>query len=147
VARNLRPVALDDLGLLSALRALVRDLSTGEGLEVEAELPTLLPPLSPAAELVLYRTVQEGLANVVRHAGATRVRLEVLNHDDRAVSVAILDDGAGYPEAVLSGSLRHSSGLAGMRERIAAVGGEVTLGSSPWGGACLRVELKAQEKT
>lgn len=145
VARNLRPVALDDLGLLSALRALTRDLSTRGGLEVEALLPPLLPPLSPACELALYRTVQEGLANVVRHAEARRVRLEVANLDDRAVSIALLDDGRGYPEEVLSGRLRPSSGIAGMRERIAAVGGRVTLGSSPWGGARLQVELKVEE--
>ena len=145
VARNLRPVALDDLGLLSALRALTRDLSARGGLEVEALLPPLLPPLSPACELALYRTVQEGLANVVRHAEATRVRLEVANIDDRAVSIALLDDGRGYPEEVLSGKLRHSSGITGMRERIAAVGGRVTLGTSTWGGARLQVELKVEE--
>ncbi|MDT8341901.1 MAG: GAF domain-containing sensor histidine kinase [Longimicrobiales bacterium] len=145
VARNLRPVALDDLGLLSALRALARDLSARGGLEVEAHLPAVLPPVPPAAELALYRTVQEGLANVVRHAEARRVRLQVAERPGGGVSVAIDDDGRGYPEEVRTGRLRHSSGLAGMRERIAAVGGEVTLGASTLGGACLRVDLAAQE--
>lgn len=144
VAHNLRPVALDDLGLQSALRALVRDLSARGGQEVELQLPGHLPPLSPAAELALYRSVQEGLANAARHAEARRV-LVAVGAADRRLTIEIMDDGKGYPEQVVEGSLRHSSGLAGMRERIAAVGGEVRLGSSPLGGASLKIELEAKE--
>jgi signal transduction histidine kinase len=145
VARNLRPVALDDLGLLSALRALVRDMGTSGGLEVRAELPPVLPELPPAVELALYRTVQEGLANAVRHAEARTVVVQV-TADSNSVSIQIMDDGVGYPEAILAGTLRHSSGLAGMRERIAALGGETTLGSSSLGGACLKIELELKER-
>ncbi|UCC25668.1 MAG: GAF domain-containing sensor histidine kinase [Gemmatimonadales bacterium] len=141
VARNLRPVALDDLGLLSALRALIRDLGSGGGLKVRGDLPPVLPDLPPAVELALYRTVQEGLANAARHAGAEQVVVKV-GADPGMVSIEILDDGTGYPEHILEGSLRHSSGLAGMRERIAALGGEVSLGSSALGGASLKIDLE-----
>ena len=145
VTRNLRPVALDDLGLASALRALVRDLSGRAGLHLEARLPDRLPPLTPAAELALYRAVQEGLANAARHADATRVELCV--GVEEGITLLIADDGRGYPPEVVQGELRHSSGLAGMRERIAAVGGTVTLGSSHLGGASLRVHLESASGT
>jgi len=146
VARNLRPVALDDLGLLSALRALVRDLGGRAGLAIEASFPPSLPGMSPAAELALYRTAQEGLANTMRHADADLVTLEVQRLADDTVLLHIRDDGKGYPEHILKGSLRHSSGLAGMRERIVAVGGEVRLGGSATGGASLEVELPAVDR-
>lgn len=147
VARNLRPVALDDLGLLSALRALVRDLSGDGGLRIDAEFPEALPELSPAAELALYRAVQEGLANVVRHAEATRVRLSVRRPAPHALTLTIQDDGRGYPDRVRSGELRFSSGLAGMRERIAAVGGTVAFGTSPLGGASVEVQVDMKRGT
>ena len=140
-------MALDDLGLLSALRALVRDLKGRAGLAIEASFPASLPALSPAAELALYRTAQEGLANAMRHAQAGQVTLEVRCMPDDTVILHIWDDGRGYPERILEGSLRHSSGLAGMRERIVAVGGEVRLGASEIGGASLRVELPATPRS
>jgi signal transduction histidine kinase len=146
VARNLRPVALDDLGLTAALRALVRDMSTRGGMSIQASLPPKLPELSPAVELALYRTVQEGLANVARHAEAKGAELEVTVGADGELEVTLTDDGVGYPEHIAEGSLRHSSGLAGIRERIAAVGGEVTLSSAPGGGARLCVTLRAEER-
>lgn len=144
VARNLRPVALDDLGLLSALRALVRDLDGRGGPEIHATLPARLPALHPSTELALYRTAQEGLANALRHAGADHVSLEVLPENDERIVVIVRDDGVGYPERIHGGSLRHSSGLAGMRERIVALGGTVRLGASESGGAELRVEVPAR---
>ena len=147
MARNLRPVALDDLGLLSALRALVRDLSGRGGLAIDAHLPDQLSEMSPATELAVYRAVQEGLANVVRHAGAERACLSVGEPEPGILRLTIQDDGAGYPDRVLSGELRHSSGLAGMRERIAAIGGTVKLGASPSGGASLEVKVELHRET
>jgi signal transduction histidine kinase len=66
---------------------------------------------------------------------------------EEGITLLIADDGRGYPPEVVQGELRHSSGLAGMRERIAAVGGTVTLGSSHLGGASLRVHLESASGT
>ncbi|MEJ2540146.1 MAG: histidine kinase [Gemmatimonadota bacterium] len=126
---------------LGLLQELVRDLSGRGGLQVEARLPEQLPELSPAAELAMYRAVQEGLANVARHAEAEHAVLSVSASSGGVLTLTIQDDGRGFPQRVLSGELRHSSGLMGMRERIAAVGGEVALGTSPAGGASIQVKL------
>jgi signal transduction histidine kinase len=146
VARNLRPVALDDLGLLSALRAMARDLTTRGELDVEARLPTSFPALTPAEELALYRTAQEAMANAIRHAGASRIVLLATVSPDNLITLEVRDDGCGYPATVLAGDVRHSSGLVGSRERIAALGGTLTLGTAPEGGAMLRVQLSVGKR-
>ncbi len=137
VTRNLRPVALDDLGLLAAIRALTRDLGVDEAPEVRFDYrgPNPLPALPDSLELALYRAVQEGLANVIRHGRASRVVVHLEIDDD--VALRIHDDGDGFPPEVLAGRTSHSSGIAGIRERILAEGGEVLLDNPPEGGARL----------
>lgn len=141
VTRNLRPVALDDLGLLPALRALARDLtgdSGGTPLDVGFEAPSQIPELTNEAELALYRTVQEALANAVRHGAAHHVSVCV-QPDAAGLLLRVDDDGPGLPPDVLAGGGRGQSGLAGIRERVTGVGGWVRLGQSAAGGA--RVEI------
>lgn len=138
VTRNLRPMALDDLGLVPSLRALVRDFQEQGAIEVEFTCAEgLLPPLTADAEVALYRTLQEALANAVRHAGATRVaaRLRMTEH---GAELTVEDDGRGFSDDDAS-KLRSRGGLAGIRERIVALGGDFEMGNNSDGGARVRV--------
>ena len=118
----LRPTVLDDLGLLPALRGLCDDFSRRTRIGASFETDDPARPFSAEEEVVLYRVVQEALTNVARHAGASsaRVRLELERARTRLV---IEDDGRG-----VSGELTPHMGLLGIRERVTALGGTVTIG-------------------
>lgn len=142
VTTALRPTLLDDLGLASALRSLVQQLARDGDLEASLDAPATLPPLDRARELALFRAAQEGITNVRRHAGATRVAMTVAV-DDGAVRLVLDDDGAGPPDAAHLAARERAGhvGLVGMRERIGALGGTVTLARAPMGGARLAVTM------
>jgi signal transduction histidine kinase len=142
VTNDLRPSLLDELGLLPALRALVRDFDARGDFEVRLHAPPGLPALSEAAELAVFRALQEGLANVVRHAGASVVDVTV-HARDGAVELEVADDGRGLPDGMTAEQFerRGHMGLAGMRERINALGGAVTVQAATAGGVCLRVRV------
>ncbi len=95
IARRLRPEALDDLGLTSALAALTLDVSRRTGLRVERRIEPGLPALSSEEELVVYRVAQEGLTNVARHARAQQALITLGARDGR-VSLEVRDDGEGF---------------------------------------------------
>jgi len=137
VTRNLRPVALDDLGLIPSLRALARDFQGDDALTVEIRTPDQPPPLHADAELVLYRALQEALSNAVRHAKCTRVEVSLVV-EDHQVRLTVRDNGAGVPEELL-GTLRSRGGLAGLRERVSAVRGEFNVGNHADGGVVVSV--------
>lgn len=138
VTEALRPSLLDDLGLLPALRALVADFGDRTGLVAELVGPDQLPGLADEAELAIFRAVQEGLANVARHAEAHSVTVAVAVANG-LVRVEITDDGRGLGET--SAGVEERMGLTGMRERITALGGTVRLESRRGGGTRLAVEL------
>ncbi len=140
VTRNLRPTALDDLGLLSALRALARDFGGEGALEVTFDAPPALPSVGGDAELGLYRTLQEGLANTVRHARARRVQVS-LRAEGAELVLEVSDDGTGVPTDDRRRLSRTSGGLAGIRERITGVGGTFTLENREEGGARVLVRV------
>nr|WP_245727286.1 sensor histidine kinase [Streptomyces longwoodensis] len=121
IARRLRPGVLDELGLLSALRALAAEF-TEHGLTVRPDLGPALPPLTPEAELVVYRVAQEALTNTARHAAADRAGL-VLRAAPGGVELVVRDNGRG------PGAAREGAGIRGMRERALLVGGRFTLGA------------------
>jgi signal transduction histidine kinase len=129
VTETLRPAVLDELGLVPALRSLAADTSQRCGLRVEMETPTSLPPLTAEAELALFRAMQESLSNVVRHAHAHTVHVGVRAHE-LGVELAVRDDGRGMRDGGRAGGM----GLAGMRERIAALGGQLSVASAERGG-------------
>lgn len=139
VTEELRPSLLDDLGLVPALRALVSDFGSRSGLSVSCLTPEQMPPLDGDADLALFRAVQEGLANVARHADARSVTVE-LRRDEDAIRLELTDDGNGPAAGNFEGNGTHM-GLAGMRERFAALGGEARLESVPGGGARLAITL------
>lgn len=128
---NLRPPALDELGLVGALReGIARQRQNG--LEVAVAAPSPLPPLPAAVEVAAYRVAQEALTNVVRHAQANvcTVRLAVAQVEETAVlRVVVQDDGRGLPAAYHSGI-----GMQSMRERAAELGGTCQIESRDGGG-------------
>lgn len=134
VTRNLRPTALDDLGLLPALRALARDFGGENPLDVQFRAPAETPRLEPDAELALYRTLQEALANAVRHGRCSRVWVE-LRVEEETARLTVVDDGVGFPTDHAGVLDRTRGGLAGIRERITGVGGAFTLENAEEGGA------------
>jgi two-component system sensor histidine kinase UhpB len=124
IAIELRPEALDDLGLESALAVLCDRFAKGSGLEVSCAVSEPLPELSPDAELVIYRIAQEALTNAARHSGSAVAELS-LRPEEENVVLTVRDQGRGL--AVDEGS---GSGIRGMRERAALVGGFVEIRSA-----------------
>lgn len=137
VIQELRPVDLEDRGLPDALRDYARDWSGQSGIPAEVTVSGNLPE-APDVESALLRITQEAMANVARHSQATSVRLE-LRTEERAVVLSIIDDGVGF-EPDRSG---RGVGLASMRERAEALGGELILDSAPGSGASVTVRMGA----
>jgi two-component system, NarL family, sensor histidine kinase UhpB len=141
IALELRPEALDDLGLPSALAVLCERFSERSGLAVERRIAEALPALSREEELVVYRVAQEALTNVARHSGSSRAEL-VLDVDVGRVQLVVRDWGHG-----LGPGFRPGSGIRGMRERAALVGASIELGAGASGQGCeLRLELPPEEE-
>lgn len=142
VTDDLRPAVLEDLGLVPALRALISDFREWSGLAVTLEAPAEVRGLSADAELALFRTLQEALSNVARHAHATRITV-ALQVTERVVTLRVADDGIGLSATDLERLQRGPgrSGLFGMRERIIALGGSVVLRSQVGSGVSVAAEL------
>jgi signal transduction histidine kinase len=149
VTTHLRPPLLDDLGLLPSLRALVRNFAEQTRLDISFDSPAEIPPLSEEASLAVYRALQEGLANVARHSGATSagVRFSVT---DGSLLLVVTDNGRGLhpggtsrePDGATTDAAL-SYGLTGMRQRISGLHGTMDLQStSPDGtGATLTIRI------
>lgn len=135
IARRLRPEALDELGLQSALLALCTAVSQRAGLPVRRTLERDLP-LTDEEELVVYRVAQESLTNVVRHAGAGHVDLSLRAEGDGVV-LLVRDDGDGLPTGAGDGS----TGILGMRERALLVGGQLGVRALQPHGTEVRLRL------
>jgi signal transduction histidine kinase len=141
VTNDLRPSLLDDLGLLPALRSLAAEFAERSGVDATFSAPASLPGLSSEAELALFRALQEALANVARHAEATTVEIGLSASGGR-VLLQVRDDGRGFPAEPLEAYERRGHmGLAGMRERIGALGGSVRTLQAPGGGALVEVSV------
>ena len=146
VARNLRPSLLDDLGLLPALRALGGDFAGKMGVPVTIHAPESVPELSAAAELALYRALQEALSNVARHSDASAVEVD-LSYDGGELTLTVRDDGRGPPATDFDTLADGRMGLAGMRERALALGGSVELEAREPAGTVLRIQLPVTDRT
>jgi signal transduction histidine kinase len=138
IVYDLRPPALDDLGLLQAIREQAARLSQ-RGLEITVDVPDCLPPLPAAVEAAAYRIVQEALTNVVRHAnaGACTVRLALSD----GLEITVEDDGIGLWEGKRAGV-----GLTSIRERSAELGGVSRIDTAPGAGTRIHVRLPLDEE-
>lgn len=133
----LRPSALDDLGLVAALRALAQDVSQRSRLKVSLDLDHLTR-MTPETEVVIYRVIQEALTNVVRHARATRVCASVALRD-RNIVLTVEDDGQG-----LAPGAGPNLGWLGMQERVMAAGGKMSIGANDGRGLRLVASIPVE---
>jgi two-component system, NarL family, sensor histidine kinase UhpB len=141
IARELRPEALDDLGLVNALIALCTRLDAQGGLLVRRDLQGKLPPLPPEVELVVYRIAQEALTNALRHSNARSATMS-LSADAETLTLRVADDGQGMPAQLPGGT----AGIAGMRERALLVGGRLSIQSRPDRGTEVRLTIPVDQE-
>jgi signal transduction histidine kinase len=138
VVEDLRPSLLDHFGLPTALRAHVESVCLKAELQCEVLMSEDAENIPKESAIALFRVIQEGLANVMRHAHARHVRLALTSDADRYL-LLLIDDGAGMK--VSDTRFRWSHGLTGMRQRVQALGGRFSIESSPSEGTTLRIEL------
>jgi two-component system sensor histidine kinase UhpB len=135
VARQLRPTALDDLGLKAAIAGQVKQFEQS-GIEIEFTSTDDLTDLDPDTQLVIYRVTQEAIGNAIRHSAGTRIDVKLRRHPDR-VELVVADDGRGFSFAEGNTGL----GLGGMRERALLVEGELITESRPGNGTTIRLTV------
>jgi two-component system, NarL family, sensor histidine kinase UhpB len=136
IAIELRPEALEDLGLSSALAVLADRFAQQLGLEIREDLPLALPPLAPEVELVVYRVAQEALTNVARHSASSRAEMTLKCDLDRLVLI-VRDDGLGLAPGHSPGT-----GMRGMRERASLIGAQLEIDNRRSGSGCeVRLEV------
>ena len=138
VVEDLRPSLLDHFGLPTALRAYADSACAKAGLRAELSLPQDGAPMPKETAIALFRIVQEGITNIIRHAGARLVVLRFAQERD-ACLITLSDDGCGFDAA--DARFRWSHGITGMRQRVRALGGQFEIESAPGAGTTLRVSI------
>ncbi len=141
VVAGLRPPALDQLGLVPALRGFLADITEATSIGADLQISGVEARLAPQVELAAFRIAQEALNNVIRHANATKVLL-TLCFTDSELSVQVSDDGCGFDAAATGVQMASDHlGLLGMRERAEIGGGTLTVQSAPGEGTTVTATL------
>jgi two-component system NarL family sensor kinase len=143
LVHDLRPAQLDDLGLVAALQYL-QDESRAKGLQVELHVEGRVRPLDPIRETVLFRVAQEALSNTLRHSGAEAATVS-LEYGQGEVLLQVSDRGRGFDPSQEFNPPR-GWGLAGMRERVEAIGGSLRIHSASGAGTQVEVAIPAAEE-
>jgi signal transduction histidine kinase len=138
VVEELRPSLLDHFGLPTAVRAYLESTCTKAGLEARVDTAHSGDGLPKEAAIALFRVVQEGLSNIIRHAQARHVTFAMAG-DQRHCSMTLSDDGVGFDTR--DPKLRESHGLMGARQRVLALGGRLEVTSKSPGGTTLHIEV------
>jgi signal transduction histidine kinase len=143
----LRPSALDDLGLVVALRSYADRMLSPHGIAFEITVDGLTDRLPPTTETALYRIFQEALSNILRHSAANQVRIELKRQDDDFEG-SIVDNGVGFDPGSIQadGSTGRGLGLLGMRERVEQCGGHLQILSTPGQGTRLILWVPLEDK-
>ncbi|MEE8162447.1 MAG: sensor histidine kinase, partial [Anaerolineae bacterium] len=141
LAFDMRPSALDELGLVPALRDYVRTFSSRVGIPIHFEAFRFDEALSEEAKVTLFRIVQEGLVNIAKHARATHARVS-LSNGDQILRLVIEDDGVGFDvQRALGQQGKASLGLFGMQERCNLLAGDLQIFSEPTKGTKLTITV------
>ncbi len=135
IVEDLRPSSLSHLGLVASLEILAREFSDRSGLLIKTSLEPV--ELGGSAQLTVYRLVQESLTNMGKYAHASHAEIKLKNAD-KAVTIEVSDDGQGFDTEKVAAT---SQGLVGMRHRVEAAGGELTVESGPGKGTRIRAQL------
>lgn len=143
VTRALRPIYLEDLGLVPALEMLVRETNQSTGIKVEYQQLGIERRLEPASELALYRMAQEALNNIARHAQAIRAKLAISFSPD-SVMIKVTDNGIGFevPNNASDFAPNGHYGLLGMHERAELIGADLKISSTAKQGTQVEISLK-----
>jgi len=140
-ARNMRPSALDDFGLIAALEMHIGNLAVNKQVAIRLTASDEIEDLGSAQRTVLFRVAQEALENVNRHANASRVEVNV-RQTPGAIVMEITDNGRAFPvEQILAANNPKQFGLAGMKERIEMIGGTLTIQSTPGTGTIVSARI------
>ena len=145
-ASDLRPAALDDFGLPSALKALSAAITERHGVAVDTQIVGIVDRLPSEIETVVYRVAQEALTNTVRHAGAG-VASVLLEQRAGGLRLIVEDDGVGFDPASGSEDKHPRLGLSGIRERLRLVNGSLELETAPGAGTTLFVQIPLAQAT
>jgi two-component system sensor histidine kinase UhpB len=145
LARQLRPTALDDHGLMPAIETQLKRFAARTGVEVKIESQGDANTLPEDVQTAVYRILQEALANVGRHAAATAVSVEI-DAGDGHLEMRVRDDGAGFDPGALARRTNGDGpgaglGLSGMAERARLAGGELDVRSAPGGGTTVTFRI------
>jgi len=140
LSMDLRPAALDNLGILPALRWHIGQSMEQNQIEIQFTAPERMERLPPEVEIVLYRVAQEGLNNAIRHSQAKHIEVK-LEHTPRFVWLSVSDDGQGFD----ADGLHRGLGLVGIRERVTLLNGQCGIESQRGSGARLWVEIPLTE--
>ena len=139
IIARLSPLVLQELGLVAAVRKEAKDLAKNAGVKTRVMVASDVGRLAPQTETAIYRVVQEALHNVAKHAKATLVTVQIVREGDYML-ITVQDDGSGMANMKFTG---RSFGLAGMRERVNSLGGNLTVSSQPGKGTRLQVQVPA----
>jgi two-component system, NarL family, sensor histidine kinase DegS len=137
---DLRPMMLDDLGLVPTVRRYVDTFREKSGLQTTLTITGAERRLESVREVMVFRGVQELLGNVRNHAQATQVRVS-LDVDDKRVRLVVEDNGRGFDPATVLNGHQKTIGLTTMQERIELIGGQVQIDSQPGQGARITMEV------
>jgi signal transduction histidine kinase/ligand-binding sensor domain-containing protein len=146
IAYNLRPFQLEKLGLTTAIQDLVDQVDASSAIRFTAEVERVNGAFPKDVEISIYRIVQEGLNNIVRHSQATEARV-LVKRTAGLVKLTIQDNGRGFtpPDGPTAEPGRGGFGLLGIAERTRMLGGQVVIQSAPGGGTIISISLKSQE--
>jgi two-component system NarL family sensor kinase len=133
ISHRLRPALLDTLGLPAALQHLAREVEDASAMPIAVRIEGAEREVPAEAKTALFRVAQESLTNVVKHAQARRVEL-VLAFEDRGLRMTVTDDGRGFDQRAVHLDPERGIGLRNMRERLATIGGRLTIHSEPGHG-------------
>ena len=140
--QNVRPIQLDEMGVVAAIAHLIRGLEETSGPQVEFDSQVDFDRLEPVEENAIYRIVQEGLTNAQKYSQSERVHVELVQQG-ATIRIAIRDWGLGFDTDKVG---QHTFGLEGIRERARLLGGRAEIESAPGAGTRIAVELPVMER-